>query len=97
LGSAIQLLNTDGGEGFAPIGDDQKAAPTVPPAADHPALPAYPDESFKTNAPKWRQLVERGARSPQEIIEMVSSKNTLSPAQIRAIQNLTPIESGVPA
>lgn len=96
LGNAIQFLNTDNGEGFTPIGDDQKTPPAVPPPAERPALPPYPQERLEKNLPEWRALVAQG-RDPQEVIRMLLNKYSLAPAQIRAIENLAPIESGAPA
>jgi len=49
---------------------------------------AYPDEKFAENLPAWRDLVASGKRTPEQILKMVSSKATLTDAQITAIKKL---------
>lgn len=44
-------------------------------------LQPYSDADFQRNAPTWRGLIERGQRTPAEIIAMVSSKGVLSVQQ----------------
>lgn len=44
-------------------------------------LPAYTDEQFAKNLPAWRQVIETGRKTPEEIIDMVSSKAVLSDDQ----------------
>lgn len=48
-------------------------------------LPAYPDKQFITNLPVWQQLIADGKKTDQQIISMVSTKYTLSAAQMAAI------------
>ena len=45
------------------------------------ALPAYLDEAFTTNLPKWRGLIESGRKTAEQIITMVSSKAVMSDDQ----------------
>lgn len=44
-------------------------------------LPAYSDEAFTTNLPKWRGLIETGRKTAEQIIATVSTKATLSEEQ----------------
>lgn len=56
--------------------------------ADRPAkLAPYPAESFEKNLPKWRELIESGSKTAQEIIALVSSKGQLTAEQIKAIRD----------
>lgn len=65
---------------------DMGAATTVP---DAPAgLGAYPDDQFKVNFPKWEAAIKNGAKTPEEIIAMVSTKGTLNKKQTDAVLDL---------
>jgi phage recombination protein Bet len=56
--------------------------------ADRPANPApYPAESFEKNLPRWRDLIESGSKTADEIIALVSSKGRLTAEQIKAIRD----------
>lgn len=56
--------------------------------ADRPANPApYPAESFEKNLPRWRELIESGSKTADEIIALVSSKGRLTAEQIKAIRD----------
>ncbi|MBY5943096.1 MULTISPECIES: recombinase RecT [unclassified Halomonas] len=58
------------------------------PAGSEPARPAlehYPADSFNANFPKWRDAIEAGKRTPEQIINMVSSKAELSEEQKQQI------------
>lgn len=50
------------------------------------SLPPYPEEKFKTNLPKWRELVTSGKKTAAQIIVMVSKRAALTPQQIAAIE-----------
>lgn len=54
-------------------------------------LPAYPDEDFDKNFPKWGAIIESGKKTPQQIIDTVSSKAQLSEGQRNAILDLSPV------
>jgi hypothetical protein len=58
-----------------------------------PALGAYPEADFNANLPAWRKAIESGRKTPKDLIAMVSTKAVLSEQQIRAIENLAPIEA----
>jgi phage recombination protein Bet len=56
------------------------------------ALPAYSEESFNKNITAWTKLINDGKKTPDDIINNVSTKATLSEEQIKkinAIENLT--------
>jgi len=47
-----------------------------------PALPpAYPDDLFAQNFPKWKHLIENGKKTSEQIITMVQTKGTLTEEQ----------------
>ena len=55
----------------------------------------YPDDQFKTNLPKWMQLIQNGKKTADQIIKTVQSKNTLTEEQIKIIQAIkTPAIEG---
>ncbi|WP_237133769.1 RecT family recombinase [Pseudohongiella sp. O18] len=60
-------------------------------SAKRDELPFYSDEDFNTNFPKWEQIIESGKKSPQQIIDTVSSKAVLTEGQRQAILDLTPV------
>jgi phage recombination protein Bet len=49
-------------------------------------LAPYPPESFDKNLPKWRELIESGGKTADEIIATVSTKGTLSAEQEKLIR-----------
>lgn len=55
--------------------------------------PEYPAEQFVVNLPKWRAYIEAGKKTPQEIIDTVESKGTLTDDQKQAIIDCAPIEA----
>ena len=61
---------------------------TINPRATPAALPDYPAEQLATNIETWSGLIQGGKKSPDQIINMVSSKFTLSEAQKQAIRDL---------
>ncbi|AEK57940.1 conserved hypothetical protein [Acidithiobacillus caldus SM-1] len=54
-----------------------------------PALEPYPEEYFRQNLPKWKDLVESGKRSADDILAMIRSKATLTSEQEAAIRSLS--------
>lgn len=59
------------------------------PAGDaRPALPPYPDAQLETNLPKWRDMIEAGQKTADQILAMVSSKYQLADAQLARIRSL---------
>lgn len=64
------------------------------------SLPAYPQEKFDTNFPKWKQMIQDGEQPAETIIRKVQTKNTLNDEQIRMIRAVkvattAPIEGDV--
>jgi hypothetical protein len=53
-----------------------------------PELSLYADEKFEENLPKWKDLIDGGKRTAEQVIAMVSSKATLSEEQVNAIKEL---------
>lgn len=52
-------------------------------------LPAYPQTEFDKNLPKWRELIESGKKTAEQIIAIVSTKGTLTDAQKTEISGNT--------
>lgn len=52
-------------------------------------LPAYPDDEFQRNLPKWRDLIDRGRRTADQVIATVASRYALSPEQADTIHGLS--------
>lgn len=72
---------------------DMGAAERVPAStesAGRPALQQYPDERFAENLPRWREAIESGAKSAEDIITMVSTRWALSEDQKRIIREIEP-------
>jgi recombination protein RecT len=98
LGSAIQLLNTEGVEGFAPYSDEHRAvagAVVLPVVLAPDALPPFPPERLSQN--KWRAQVQAGNMTPQHAIATLSNKYSLSAEQVLEIENLAPVDADVAA
>lgn len=57
-----------------------------------PALEPYPAERFAQNLPAWRDLIQAGRKTADEIIAMVTSRATLTDAQIQAIRNCEAVD-----
>ena len=78
------------GEGdSAPLAKAQTAPAPDP---ETTGKPIYDDASLKEMLPQWRELVVSGKKTPERIISTVSSRNTLTEAQmaqIRALANTT--------
>lgn len=52
----------------------------------------YPDDQFQKNLPEWRELVDSGKATPNQIITTVGSKYVLTAEQKSRIQNLKSTE-----
>lgn len=53
-----------------------------------PALEHYSDDDFDKNFPAWRDAIESGKRTPDQIISMVSSKAKLTDEQQQLIREV---------
>lgn len=78
--------------GSAPTADEMEGKEIDMGAAevirDEPKeLPPYPAEQMAKNLPVWTEMMHTGKKTAAQIIAMVSSKYTLSPAQIEAIKD----------
>ncbi len=58
----------------------------TPVQPQRPALDAWPDDAFKTQAVRWRMAVEKGIKSVDDILALAKSKGTLTEEQEAAIQ-----------
>lgn len=76
--------------------DGQAAGATDPPSPKDPPPeqlpPPYPKEKLDENLQSWRKAFVEKRSSPQHVISMISSRNTLSPKQIETINQLMPAE-----
>lgn len=57
-------------------------------AEARPALEHYSAESFDANFPAWKDLIESGKKTPDQIIQMVSSKAVLTEDQKQKIKKV---------
>lgn len=57
-------------------------------------LPPYPNEQLVDNLPKWREAMDAGKKTAEEIIGMVETKGRLTEEQKRAIRNAGALEGG---
>lgn len=69
---------------------DARVVSTITQARTEPQ--PYPADSFATNFPKWRAVIQSGTKSAADIVAMVTSKGALSDEQVKAIHDCTPIE-----
>lgn len=61
-------------------------------APARPAQEPYPADRFDTNLPAWRELIQSGRKTADEIVAMVTSRATLNDAQIQAIRNCAAVD-----
>lgn len=59
-----------------------------PPARQKPPLQPYPDDKFEQQLSGWRDLIDSGKKSVDELISMLGTKNTLSDAQVKQLRTL---------
>lgn len=72
---------------------DEGGEPARPNTAQSRAEKApYPNDSFVKNLPMWRDLIESGKRTAEQIIAMVSSKATLSDDQVAEIMSIKMVD-----
>ncbi len=63
------------------MGTAQRSEPNQPAAPARPQLEHYPAEQFEANFPAWKNAIEAGKRTPEQIVAMVSSKAELTDEQ----------------
>ena len=76
-------------EGGPADGEGQQPAAASTP----PAKPAWPDEAFDKQAPRWQKAVEAGLKTVEDILTMAATKGALTPAQeakVRAFKKVEP-------
>lgn len=71
---------------------DMGTGEILQPAAARPALEAYPSDRFEANLPKWRELVQTGQKTTEQILAMVSTRASLNAEQQRAIGQLDVVD-----
>lgn len=81
LERAIHYLNTDGGQGLAPV-----EQPTSEPAV----LPQLSDDDFNAGLPKLKAAIEAGRKTAESIINTMSSKYVLTEAQKSTLRGIQP-------
>lgn len=54
-----------------------------------PQLPLYTDEQMDANLPKWQAAIDKG-RTPEDILNLISSKYTMSEQQNARVLSLKP-------
>lgn len=74
------------GKHFAGAERDITPAPSQEP--ERPALEHYPDDLFEKNLGQWQAYIAAGKRTPQQIIDTVSTKGELTTEQKQRIRNL---------
>lgn len=65
---------------------DAEVVRAEPEKKREPAKPEYPAESFEKNLPAWRDLIESGKRTAEQIIAMVSSRAMLTADQVKRLR-----------
>lgn len=83
---------------------DDELQVVAPPAERHmgqaeevrPALPDYAQADFEKNLPDWRNVVESGRKSAADLLAMLQTKATFSPAQQAEILKLGQAEEVTP-
>ena len=53
-------------------------------------MPLYTDEQMDANLPKWQAAIDKG-RTPGDILNLISSKYTMSEQQKARVLSLKPI------
>lgn len=57
------------------------------------SLPDYPNDKFESNKQAWSNSIESGKHTPESIINMISTKHTLSDQQKEIIRKLGAIDA----
>lgn len=63
----------------ADVPSRQDAAPPPPPPSDSQA--AYPKAEFDASFPKWKEAIEAGQKTAEQVLTMAASKGRLNPVQ----------------
>lgn len=69
------------------VGPMKSIDPATGEISQKPAgLPTYSDEAFGRNLPTWREMIESGKKTADQIIAMVSSKAAMTDEQIAMVR-----------
>lgn len=55
---------------------------------ENKTLPEYPESKFSANQYAWKTAIDSGRHTPDSIINMISTKHTLSDDQIKTIKDM---------
>ena len=80
------------GKTFEEVARDVTPQQQAQPEPEPEALPPYSDELLEENLVKWQPLIDANRTSPEHLIATISSKYTLSEAQIDKITNLKALD-----
>ena len=86
-GAILGIYTVDELQGEVEVNPRQQAATRGEPAS----LPYYSDADFDKNFPVWQKYIEANKKTPQQIIDKISSKAQLTEGQCNAILDLTPV------
>lgn len=75
------------------MGDANVTADKADAEPESIVLPAYSDEDFEENKPKWKALILSGKSNPEHTINMLESRFTLTGKQKKEIEGLTNADS----
>lgn len=81
----VGIYDHDEAERIADIKPVDPATGEIRPAAPS-APPPCPADKFAQNLPAWRGLIDEGKKTPEQIIQALSGKYTLSAEQIATLQ-----------
>ncbi|HLT04807.1 MAG TPA: phage recombination protein Bet [Pseudomonas sp.] len=79
--------------GSMPTAEEMEGKPiiegeaTAAPKREPVELPAYSDEAFAENLPKWWTIITTGKKSADDLIAMLQTKARFTPAQLDEIRN----------
>lgn len=76
----------DDGQGGAPTGQTQQQTRQEPPKQEE--KPAYGDEAFERNFPKWKEIIESGKKNHGQIITMAETRGRLTDEQKKKIREV---------
>ncbi|MFG6159667.1 RecT family recombinase [Halomonas sp. 1390] len=60
----------------------------TPPKEEPQALPFYPADQFEANFPTWEAAIEAGKRTPEQVIDFLTSKAQLTDEQKQQIREV---------
>ena len=92
FGAALDLWHK--GELHAGEGEEKQAEQNKIVTPTPAELPPYSDDQMKSNADGWRAAIASGKKTPDALIDMISTRYTLTAAQQEAIRDL--VASDVP-